>query len=178
MEKITYERLSADNFDEFSLDDFIRHQEIKECWRKINGEYVLVPNEFTEDWDTAQCRNIALTVKNGIACGGIAYGAFHDGRIIGYIFISGELFGSEKQYIELKLFHVSQPFRRMGAGKELFRLACEEAKGTGAKKLYISAHSSKESQAAYRKLGCVDAAEINTKIAEDEPFDIQMEYLL
>ena len=44
--------------------------------------------------------------------------------------------------------------------------------------LYISAHPSKESQAAYRSLGCVEAEEINKAIAENEPFDIQMEYVL
>lgn len=48
----------------------------------------------------------------------------------------------------------------------------------GAEKIYISSHSSKESQAAYRSLGCVDAVKINKEIAENEPFDIQMEYCL
>lgn len=66
----------------------------------------------------------------------------------------------------------------MGIGRELFRLACEEAHKHGAKKLYISAHSSKESQSAYRALGCVEAEEIDPVIAENEPFDIQMEYRL
>ena len=48
----------------------------------------------------------------------------------------------------------------------------------GAKKLYISAHSSKESQEAYRRLGCIEAQEVNMEIAQNEPFDIQMEYQL
>ena len=47
-----------------------------------------------------------------------------------------------------------------------------------AEKLYISAHSSKESQAAYRALGCVHAEEINAKLAQEEPCDVQMEYRL
>ena len=44
--------------------------------------------------------------------------------------------------------------------------------------LYISAHSSMESQAAYRALGCVHAQEINAALAQVEPCDVQMEYLL
>ncbi len=48
----------------------------------------------------------------------------------------------------------------------------------GADKLYISAHSSKESQAAYRALGCSFAEEINEKLAAAEPFDVQLEYRL
>ena len=31
-------------------------------------------------------------------------------------------------------------------------------------------------QEAYRRLGCTDAIEINQKIAQEESFDIQMEY--
>ena len=45
-------------------------------------------------------------------------------------------------------------------------------------KLYISAHSSKESQAAYKAIGCVHAEEINQKLAEEEPCDVQLEYVL
>ena len=52
------------------------------------------------------------------------------------------------------------------------------AKGYGAEKLYISAHSSKESQAAYKALGCVHAEEIIPWIADEEPFDVQLEYVL
>ena len=40
-------------------------------------------------------------------------------------------------------------------GDVFFYQACEEARRLGADKLHISAHSSKESQAAYKALGCV-----------------------
>ncbi|MGN0643166.1 MAG: GNAT family N-acetyltransferase [Huintestinicola sp.] len=178
MTTIYYSKLSNENFSVNSLDKFIRHQEVTECWRKVNGSYVLVPNEFTEDWDTEKCREIAQTVITGIGNNGFAYGAFSGNEVVGYIYLSKDLFGSEDQYIELQLFHISEPFRRKGIGKKLFKLACTEAKAIGAKKLYISAHSSKESQAAYRSLGCVEAAEVNKEISENEPFDIQMEYRL
>lgn len=59
-----------------------------------------------------------------------------------------------------------------------FYQACEEARRLGADKLYISAHSSKENQAAYKALGCVHAKEINPKLAEEEPCDVQLEYVL
>ena len=38
--------------------------------------------------------------------------------------------------------------------------------------------SSKESQAAYRALGCTPAEEVNEGLAAVEPFDVQMEYRL
>lgn len=67
---------------------------------------------------------------------------------------------------------------RLKVGKTLFYKACEEAKKLGADKLYISAHSSRESQAAYKAIGCVHAEEINRKLAEEEPCDVQLEYVL
>lgn len=41
---------------------------------------------------------------------------------------------------------------------------------------FISSHSAKESQAAYKALGCVPARELFREAAEMEPFDIQLEF--
>ena len=68
--------------------------------------------------------------------------------------------------------------RHQGIGRRLFSIVCEEALRLGADKLYISGHSSKESQAAYRALGCTFAEEVNESLAEAEPFDVQLEYRL
>lgn len=179
MKTIAYLFLTERNFNENSLDDFLRHQEVKECWRKnSNNEYELVPIEYMEDWDLNRRREVAGEILSTIAGNGFAYGAFYEGKVVGYILISNRFFGSSNQYMELLLFHVSEPFRRRGIGKELFKLACKTAKEVGGKKLYISAHPSKESQAAYRKLGCIEATEINQEIAENEPYDVQMEFVL
>ena len=63
-------------------------------------------------------------------------------------------------------------------GGALFAMAGARAKQTGAQRLYISAHSAKESVAAYRALGCVEAEEVDPHHAQAEPCDLQMEYLL
>ena len=178
IQNITYGKLTAENFDVNSLDDFIRHQQVKKCWRKINNVFMLVKNEYVEDWSLDRHREVACEILNGIKEGGVGFGAFCDGRVVGYTYLSKQLFGSKLQYMELKLFHVSEPFRGNGIGKELFKRTCTEAKQSGAKKLYISAHSSEESQAVYRSLGCMDAVEVNKDIAENEPYDVQMEYQL
>ncbi len=178
MNNIVIEKLTDKNFNVNSLDDFIRYQEVKECWRFVGEEWKLVANEFIEDWDLKKRREIADSICKLIGSKGTAYGAFWGEKIVGYIVISKELFGSKKQYAELVIFHVSQPFRQKGIGTKLFRAICREARFLGVEKLYISAHPSKESQTAYRKLGCVNAEEINREIAENEPFDVQMEYVL
>ena len=46
------------------------------------------------------------------------------------------------------------------------------------KKLYISAHSAVESQAFYKKMGCVEAEEYDPAHTAAEPCDCQLEYLL
>lgn len=121
METITYAKLSRDNFNKHSLDNFIRYQEVKECLRKVGNEFILVPYEFVENWDLNKCRDVAKNIMEAIDKNYVAYGA---------------------------------------------------------SKVYISAHSSRESQEAYRGIGCINAIEINQQIAENEPYDIQMEYKL
>ena len=88
------------------------------------------------------------------------------------------IFGVTAKYVQLVCFQVSEEYRRQGIGRKLFSMVCEEARQLCADKLYISAHSSKESQAAYRALGCTPAEEINEELAAEEPFDVQMEYRL
>jgi len=43
----------------------------------------------------------------------------------------------------------------------------------GAQSLYISAHSSQESQAFYKVMGCAESVEYNTKLVDEEPCDCQ-----
>lgn len=74
--------------------------------------------------------------------------------------------------------HVSNEYRHKGIGKKLFAFSVAAAKKLGAEKMYISTHSSQESQVFYRAMGCVHAEEIVPELVEAEPFDIQLEYVL
>ena len=137
-----------------------------------------MPNAYEENWSQAQCREIAEDMAHHINLDQTGFGAFDGGRIIGFATVSHCIFGVTARYVQLVCFQVSEEYRRQGVGRKLFSMACEEARQLGADKLYISAHSSKESQAAYRALGCSFAEEINEKLAAAEPFDVQMEYRL
>ena len=158
---ITVEKLTPENFNSHSLDDFSRHQVVTECWRQVDGEWNLYPIAFTEDWDLEKRRQIAGTIAGNLDGDMVDFGAFDGSRLVGYITLGTQALGSRGQYRQLVEFEVSQ-----------------EHRGMGAEKLYISAHSSKESQAAYRALGCTHAREIIPAIAEEEPCDVQMEYVL
>lgn len=121
---------------------------------------------------------MAKTIAENLDGDMLDFGAFDHGRLVGYITLGMEVLGSRGQYRQVVEFQVSEEHRGMGIGRQLFTRLCEEARKIGAEKLYISTHSSKESQAAYRKLGCVHAEEIIPAIAEEEPCDVQMEYVL
>lgn len=172
---IEIRQLTRDNFHADSLDGFIRHQEVTECWRCVDGEWQLLPIAFTEDWDLPRLYDEAADLLRTIDEGKPVIGAFDGVKVVGYAQL-GERLGSRRQYIELVGFHVSEPYRKQGIGCRLFSAICESARATGADKLYISAHSSKESQAVYRALGCVYAEEIDSIRAANEPCDVQMEY--
>ena len=173
-----YKRLDNNNFTGHSLDDFIRHQTVTECWRKIDNDWKLVPNAYEENWSQVQCQEIAEDVVHHINLDQTGFGAFDGERIIGFATVSHRIFGAAAIYVQLVYFQISEEYRCQGIGRKLFSMACEEAWRLSADKLYISAHSSKESQAAYRALGCTTAEEVNEELAAAEPFDIQMEYRL
>ena len=173
-----YRRLDSNNFTGNSLDGFVRHQTVTECWRKTGDGWKLVPNAYEENWSQAQCRKMAEEVANHINLDQTGFGAFDGERIIGFVTVSHRIFGTAARYVQLVCFQISEEYRHRGIGRKLFSLACEEARQLGANKLYISAHSSKESQAAYRALGCGFAEEINEELAAAEPFYVQMEYRL
>lgn len=178
MEKITYAHLTKANFNSHSLDAFRRHQMVTEVWRKREGRWTLVPLAFEENWDIATCREIAADVAAHFETDQTAFGAFDGEELVGFVTVSHTPFGRTANYLELVCFQVSEPYRGQGIGKRLFAMAVEEAKRLGGEKLYISAHSSRETQAAYKALGCVQAQEINETLAAEEPLDVQLEYTL
>ena len=176
--KYQYMRLDNHNFTGKSLDGFVRRQSVTECWRKTGNDWKLVPNVYQENWSQAQCREIAEDMVHHINLDQTGFGAFDGERIIGFATVSHHIFGAAASYVQLVCLQISEEYRRQGIGRRLFALACEEARRLGADKLYISAHSSKESQATYRALGCGFAEEINEELTAAEPFDVQMEYRL
>jgi ribosomal protein S18 acetylase RimI-like enzyme len=173
-----YEEINLDSLSMPFFKSFDRHQEVKRCLRKENGEWVLKDVAFIEEWDENELEKLLEELRHTVSSGGKAAGAFRNGRVIGFLSVENEFFGSKRQYLQLSNLHVSYESRGQGVGKKLFENACRTARDLGAKKLYISAHSAEETQAFYRSAGCLDAEEINERLARAEPFDCQLEYCL
>lgn len=158
--------------------DFIRRQVVTKCWRKEKGEWVIKDAPFIDDWTEQDYQVLIECLKGTAASGGLVYGAFYEGRLKGFIAVLPEIFGGENKYIDLAAIHVSQDMRGTGIGRVLFKEAKRWAKEKGAEKLYISAHSAVESQAFYKRMGCIEAAWYKKEHVEEEPFDCQLEVKL
>ncbi len=177
-DEIVYVKLAEDSFFLDSLDGFNRFQETQQNLRLVDGSYTYLDDPFVETWDDSQLRQKARDALNAIAQGSTGVIAKYRGQVIGFAYMGNRLLGSKKQYIDLIMFHVSKEYRNKGIGKKMFELICHEARKMPVKKLYISSNSAKETQEAYKALGCVFATEIQDEIACHEPYDIQLEYIL
>lgn len=105
------------------------------------------------------------------SCELLAFGAFAGGELIGFIGLKRELSGSR---MIVDTLHVSAPCRGMGIGKQLFLRGISAAIQAGARQLYISACSSKETIAFYRAMGAEITDDPIPEMVEEEPFDLQM----
>lgn len=175
---VVYRELGKDEICIALFKDFNRYQDVKKCWRKENEKWIIKEVEFIEKWGEEEFKYLVECLINTIEKGGCVLGAFQDGMLVGFAALENILFGSNREYLELSSLHTSYEKRGMGIGKKLISLIKEKAISMGAKKLYISAHSSVESQAFYKAVGCNEAAEYNKRLVEKEPCDCQLECCL
>lgn len=175
---IEYRNIPAGELDRELFRPFNRRQVVVKCWRREGGEWVIRDDPFIDDWSEEDYGFLVSCLKNTVNTGGLVLGAFLDGKLKGFVSVEPELFGGEHRYLDLSSIHVSEDVRAQGMGAALFAAAKDWARAHGGKKLYISAHSAVESQAFYRKMGCVEAQEYNRKHMEEEPFDCQLECVL
>lgn len=172
---IQYRNLSLNEMRTELFDGFIRRQKVAKCWRKEHGEWKIKDDPFIDDWSESDYQILVDCLRNTIVTGGFVYAAFYKGILKGFTSVESVLFGGEQKYMDLSSIHVSEDMRNKGIGAELFLAAKEWAKDKGAKKLYISAHSAVESQAFYKKMGCVEAEVYDRKHVDKEPYDCQLE---
>lgn len=172
---ILYRELCLEEITRELLSDFQRKQIVTQCWRKIDGEWLIKDIFFVDDWTELEYAELIDCLRKTILTNGLVIGAFLDGRLKGFASVESMLSGKYRQYIDLSSIYISQDMRRKGVGKELFRRAKAYAKKQGAEKLYISAHSAVESQAFYRAMGCVEAEEYSSEHVKQEPCDCQLE---
>ncbi len=92
------------------------------------------------------------------------------------IFSKNKYFVNVHKHVQMSELHVSCEWRGYGIGGKLFGEICRQARIYEAELLYISGHSSNESQAFSNALGGVEAAEYNDVIFAEVSCDCPLEY--
>jgi len=172
---IRYQTLSVQEVCFALFKDFIRYQVVSDCWRKENGKWMIKHVPFIDDWDESDYHTLIIHLQNTLLNGGFVYAAFYHGACKGFVSVEADLFGGSHRYLDMSLLFISLDMRKKGIGRTLFQAAKVWAKCHGADKLYISAHSAVETQAFYRKMGCVEAAQYDDAHYQREPKDCQLE---
>ncbi|GKX29471.1 hypothetical protein SH1V18_19510 [Vallitalea longa] len=170
--------LKINDFTNNLLDYFKRYQKVTKVWRIEDNKKVIRDISFIENWDYNKKQNIILELKETLLNEGIVFGAFENDKLIGFASLSGTLIGENNEYIQLLQLQVSFDFRGRGIGKVLFHNCIKKARILCASKIYISGHSSVETQAFYAKMGCIDAKWLYKHQVELEPYDCQLEYII
>lgn len=165
---IRIELLSTENFKLEFLDNFQRKHNVQKVYRRHAGEYILVDYVYTEDWSMDERRFIAKDISGDNY---ITYLALEKEEVVGFIAIKKDLI---VPYMVLEMLYVSAAYRGHGIGRKLFEVGKMEAGKAGAKALYISACSSKETIAFYKAMGAELADCPIKEMAEKEPCDLQM----
>ena len=160
------------------LDYFNRYQEVKKVWRIENNEKVIKKTHFIENWDKPRKQENINEFRKLLKGGGTVLAAFKEENLIAFGTLDSKFIGENNQYLQLLSLHVSYKYRGQGLGTVLFEKLIEKARERGARKLYISAHSSVESIGFYKKAGCIDAKWLYQPQIEIEPYDCQLEYII
>ena len=181
MENIVYKELKLEDINSETLNYFNRYQIVENYYKNENGKWVLNNDDYIkhlskEKWDKNRNDEVLKELEDSIKNGDYVFGAYDNNKLIGFVILLSNKFGSKNQYIQISFMQVSFGYRNKGIGKILFNLCINKAKEICAKKLYISTNTAEETQLFYLKIGCKDAIEINNELANKEPKDRQMEY--
>ena len=149
---------------------------IKRAWRSVNGLKQWIDlNWLDKDYPSGYEDHLA-GLKSTFEGGGFAIGAFDDNRLVGFISINRDVFGSQYKYVLLDQLFIDNKYQNQGIGKKLFHLSAQKVKEWDADKFYICAGSSEATLGFYYAIGCVEAKEINQALFEDDENDMQLEY--
>jgi GNAT superfamily N-acetyltransferase len=114
--------------------------------------------------------------KTTLAEGGVAWGAFVDGRLVGVIVLRRRVRPPATD--QLEALFVDRAARRRGIGSALIALLEAEARAGGARVLVVSAAPSRSAVGAYLRTGFTPTDEPVPELVALEPEDVQLEKAL
>ncbi|MDP9526795.1 GNAT family N-acetyltransferase [Pseudomonas protegens] len=132
-------------------------------------------HEVVTGWPEGEAEHDALILQQCDQRGGWLHGVF-DGEVLVAAAVVDclaiECAGLDLR--QLKFLHVSQAYRGLGLGRQLFALAREQALAMGAQGLYVSATPSRHTVDFYTGLGCELLAVPDPELLRIEPEDIHL----
>jgi len=156
-----------------------RREIVEAAYALENGVLVVRQVYFdVRGWPPGEAEKYTPMLEECLDHGGMAYGLFDGGRLIGAAILEGRFIGGARDQLQLKFIHVSHDYRHRALGQRLFEWARAEAKRRGAQRLYVSATPSKHTIDFYVRLGCRVASEVDPVLYALEPEDIHLECVL
>ena len=90
---IQYRIVSKEEINRELFQNFVRHQNVTDCWRRDNNTWVIKSAPFVDDWSEEDYHTLVTCLKNTAATGGLVYAAFYDGKLKGFASVESGLFG-------------------------------------------------------------------------------------
>ncbi|CAH0118670.1 MULTISPECIES: GNAT family N-acetyltransferase [unclassified Paenibacillus] len=126
------------------------------------------------NWNETELTEIKQRYLYELQNGGLAIGAFDGNRLAGFGVLAHTFRGMNRDRLQIDLMYVSKNYRRQGIGSNILNRLAAEAKGRGAKYLYISSTETGSAVSFYKRNGSQIADEIDEELFLKEPKDIHM----
>ncbi len=154
-----------------------RREVIETVYGLVDGALALRPEHHdVKGWPPGEPERYTPILYDCFDRGGWFHGSFDGPKLVGVAVLDGRFIAGDRRQLQLAFLHVGSGYRDRGLGRELFRLAADEARRRKARELYISATPSQHTIDFYLGLGCALAREPDPALFALEPEDIHLEY--
>ncbi|NBF04819.1 GNAT family N-acetyltransferase [Pseudomonas sp. Fl5BN2] len=153
-----------------------RAEVIDEFYCLQDGQLRCYPqHEVVPGWPEGEAEHDALILQQCYQRGGWLYGIFDGPKLVAAAVVDClPIDNAGLDLRQLKFLHVSQAYRGLGLGRQLFALAREQALAMGGQGLYVSATPSRHTVDFYTGLGCKLLATPDPTLLRIEPEDIHL----
>ena len=88
-----YRKLETEEIHRQLFEKFERYQKVTQCWRKIDGEWIVKDAPFTDQWNEEDYNQLIEALKNTLKTDGVVYGAFLEGDLKGFVSVENGFIG-------------------------------------------------------------------------------------
>lgn len=163
--------------DDISRLKWIDRAEVIEAFYRVQDGQLLRYEqlEVVHGWPEGEAEHDALILQQCYQRGGWLYGVFDGPALVAAVVVDCLPIACAGLGLrQLKFLHVSQAYRGLGLGRQLFALAREQALVLGGQGLYVSATPSRHTVDFYTGLGCELLATPDPELLRIEPEDIHL----